>query len=72
MNPSEWIINALVTISAQLTAVLRQNFLIQRKLDALIAAQANIPPEQLRELEQESKSLKTKTDALAKAIEKNK
>ena len=64
-GPTQWEIKALVIISAQLHS-------IQRKLDTLLTASANVPPEQLAELTQESKNLKVKTDALAEAIEKQK
>ena len=64
-RPTDWEINALVIISAQLKD-------IQRKLDALLNASSNIPKKQLQALEEASKALEAKTDSLAKSIEENK
>ncbi len=61
----EWLIGALVTISMQLNNV-------ERKLDTLLSASTVVPPEQLKELNEESQKLKGKTDLLAKAIEEQK
>jgi len=61
-GPSQWEIKALVIISAQLHS-------IQRKLDMLLAATANIPPGQLAELQEESNALKAKAQALSALIE---
>ena len=62
---SDWEINALVIISAQLKD-------IQRKLDALLAATPEVPAKQFDELQQESEKLKAKADLLAHTIEKQK
>lgn len=64
-RPSDWEIQALVTISAQIKDV-------QRKLDALLAATPNVSAKQLDELQKESDKLKAKSDALAQAIEQQK
>jgi len=61
-RPSDWEINALVIISAQLND-------IQHKLDVLLAATPKVSAAQLAELQQESDKLKAKSNLLAQAIE---
>ena len=64
-RPSDWEINALVTISAQYKD-------IQHKLDVLLAANPRVSATQLAELQKESDKLKAKSDLLAQAIEQQK
>lgn len=58
-------IEAIMTINAQLHS-------IQGKLDALLNADSSVPKEQLKELTEETRKLKAKSDLLTQAIEKQK